>query len=752
MYSGPGEGLDGKADMTTTNASGNVPGRLATGGAGPAPAAGAVPPPTVDPFKILNKYKWVLLASALLGAFLGVGAHFALARFMPVYRPTVVFQCFLGQNNIRDSMQNDIVPKDDMERFMQTRVRIMSSPIVLRAVVEDRRLQSLAPTWTRRFIEGGSVNTRDALIRIQKDVSARMIPETRLIELGFSYREPREATAMVGLVKEAFLNFMQAMGREQFRAQLDALQAELTDITDEVERRTNERQQIITKQKLDSIDQRATETRDQLSLYNKELVDIRLNSRSASKKLEGYMAELRNPSGVPRYPDMMRSQVEKDPELGEMKRTISAIEADIAAMEEGGYTKDHRDYKRAEAALAGHNRKIEEMRERLLREQFNAEIDGMRTVLDQLAAQESDTLKRTEEFQAKLVDLTKFQAQIADIERITQTLTLTGAEYRSSINNLRALEKVAQGQGVSVIAAERIPDEMAFPKLTIVAPVVMLLFVSLIGGLVVLREIMDQRVKGPGDVAMIPRTRVLGLVPDASEDPTTGEGAVETAFRDKGKGAIAESFRQIRSTLTKRLQQAGHRTVVVMAGMPGSGATTTACNLAMASAGAGRKVLLIDANLRRPALHRVFGLQEGAGLVDLLSQGGTLESALQKTADGKLDVLTVGSRDKRMFELLSTEAMSQLLAEARGIYDLVLLDTAPAIVAGDGLALANKCDASVLVVKAYSEKRGMVARIRNELLEARAEFVGVVVNGVRAAAGGYLRRNIRAAADYHQAA
>jgi Mrp family chromosome partitioning ATPase len=95
--------------------------------------------------------------------------------------------------------------------------------------------------------------------------------------------------------------------------------------------------------------------------------------------------------------------------------------------------------------------------------------------------------------------------------------------------------------------------------------------------------------------------------------------------------------------------------------------------------------------------------------------------------------------------------MTALLAEAKSRYDLVLIDTAPAIVAGDGLALAQRCDASLLVVRAMGEKRGLVARVRNELSETRGEFLGVLVNAVRASPGGYLKGNLRAAQEYQKA-
>jgi capsular exopolysaccharide synthesis family protein len=294
-----------------------------------------------------------------------------------------------------------------------------------------------------------------------------------------------------------------------------------------------------------------------------------------------------------------------------------------------------------------------------------------------------------------------------------------------------------------------VPTDMAFPKLAFMLPLGILLTTGLVGGGVLVRELLDQRVKGPSDIAIMPRTRLLGWVPDAAEDPS-GQGAVETAFRDRARGVVAESYRQIRASLAKRLESSGHRSLLVLAGMPGSGATTTVANLALAFAAAERKVLVVDANFRRPALNRVFGLPEGPGLGDVLGRTVELEAAVQATSTPGVEVLTAGTKESRVLERLGTGGMSSLLAAASAKYDLVLIDTAPAIVAGDGLALSQRCDATLLVVRAFGEKRGLVARIRNELSESRGEFLGVLVNSVRASAGGYLRGNFRATQEYHQ--
>jgi len=171
----------------------------------------------------------------------------------------------------------------------------------------------------------------------------------------------------------------------------------------------------------------------------------------------------------------------------------------------------------------------------------------------------------------------------------------------------------------------------------------------------------------------------------------------------------------------------------------------------MAYASADRKVLVIDANFRRPGVHRVFGVQESPGLADVLGKQADYAACVQSSGTTNLDVMTAGSKEQRVLERLSTEAMGEVLAQARSTYDIVLLDVAPAIVAGDGLALAHRVDATALVVRAFGEKRGMVARIKNDLMDTRSEFLGVIVNGVRASSGGYLKGNIKAAHEYQNA-
>jgi capsular exopolysaccharide synthesis family protein len=222
---------------------------------------------------------------------------------------------------------------------------------------------------------------------------------------------------------------------------------------------------------------------------------------------------------------------------------------------------------------------------------------------------------------------------------------------------------------------------------------------------------------------------------------------VETAVTDEPFGAVADSARQIRTAIFKACEARGHKTILFTSGMPGSGSTTVVANVAAAASSVESRVLVIDANLRRPAIHKIFKLANGPGLAEVIRGEATLASSVQTTARG-FDVLSAGSTRSHEYEKFNTAAMAKIFEDAKAKYDLVLIDSSPAIVAADALSLAAKVDASVLVCRAYSEKRGLVARVRNQLADSKADFLGVVVNGVRASAGGYMKANFKASMSY----
>jgi len=210
----------------------------------------------------------------------------------------------------------------------------------------------------------------------------------------------------------------------------------------------------------------------------------------------------------------------------------------------------------------------------------------------------------------------------------------------------------------------------------------------------------------------------------------------------------AELCRQISGQFMKSCAQGGVKSIAVLSGLPSAGTTSVISNLADSIAASGRKVLVVDANFRRSRLAAAMGTEPDAvGLGDVLRGSAGIGEAI-RPAGGNVDIVSAGTVDSRVFELLNTTALDAFLQDAASRYDIVLVDVPPVVVAGDALAVANKVDGTLLVVRAFQEQRGLVARVVNQLGDVRAQFLGAVLNRPKNTAGGYLRKNYEAMAGY----
>lgn len=179
------------------------------------------------------------------------------------------------------------------------------------------------------------------------------------------------------------------------------------------------------------------------------------------------------------------------------------------------------------------------------------------------------------------------------------------------------------------------------------------------------------------------------------------------------------------------------KSLVVSSAVPQEGKTVFAANLAAAVAQDGMRVLLVDADLRRPALHRVFGLEREPGLTNMLAEGGPLEGLVRTPPEGgngeleNLHILSAGRKTPNPAELLGGEAMARFVREAREKYDLVIFDSAPAMFVADAAGLTSGSDGVIMIVKAAKTRRGAVDRARKQLEAVKGKVIGAVLNDVR---------------------
>lgn len=699
---------------------------------------------TLDPVRLLKKYYLLLIAAAVVGAILGTAAHFILARTYPRYTAQATFAVLPQVQNIGD-VGNEGFTQDNLNRFAGTQMAMMVSMPVLEKVMREPEVEATA--WAKQFEHRGRIQTQDAVPELEKAVNVRAVPQTSLIRLSMTWRRPDDVRTIVDAVSRTYLAELRSSSssesvnrREVLEQQISLLDGQIKDLN---QRRDSLLQNNQVTDILAGLAQEDVKTRE-LSEKYVQTVSVLASVRSQYNRY----TEMLDKDITITYPDNVRESASRDPLIVNLDQQISNYRTDHESLKRQGFGPEHPMVVATAKRIEAVEQERKDAHERVLRKLFAAEVDQLRMQVDGMEATKQQVNDELKVVDKRKQDLTHLRVTLKDIEEETKSKTEERTRLDAQRKQLVLLLSNPVFERVRQIVPAQKPQTMSFPQLKILIPLGTILLCGLTAGLVVLREVLDQRVRGPADLATIARIRVLGLVSDAQEDPTRPAN-LATAFRDAPSGVTSESFRLLRAPLVKAMDQGGHKSLLVLAGMPGSGATTVATNLALACAGADERVLVIDANLRRPGIQKALGLADGLGLGDVLAGASKLDEAVRPTSADNLYVLTIGSAANRaMPERLASESMARLLNEAKGKFDRIIIDSAPAIVSGDGLALANRVDAVALVVRAMSEKRGLVARLRAQLGESRGEFLGVIVNAVRASAGGYLRGNIKATHEY----
>ena len=238
-------------------------------------------------------------------------------------------------------------------------------------------------------------------------------------------------------------------------------------------------------------------------------------------------------------------------------------------------------------------------------------------------------------------------------------------------------------------------------------------------------EYLDDSVKTPEDVTQRLRLPMLGLVPKVKGDHVPV--LTETVPHDFG-----EAFRSLRTSLVFTSGGGENtRVIAVTSSQPLEGKTTTAANLAFALALGGSRVLLIDADMRRPGLHKTLGLQNKIGLSHLLTGQSRVREVVQRTADPNLFAITAGRTPPNPSELLSSERMSHMLTNlSMGPFDWVVIDTPPVLAVTDAVIVAQKVAGVVFVIGSEMTRRVHAERALETLQSGRARSIGVVLNRV----------------------
>ena len=393
---------------------------------------------------------------------------------------------------------------------------------------------------------------------------------------------------------------------------------------------------------------------------------------------------------------------------------------------------------------------------------------ALKNLLDQSRAIE-ERLKETiaksgsnlspEAFLAIKEDLTKTDAEIADLERAVASWTRQISEVNAQLEQfpgtsaqLQTLQqRLATAQENFKIWSQR-DDELrfkesmqpgnatvfnpataAFPTVSKATLAVMACIFSLLMALGVgfLVEFADTTLRTPEEITNTIGVGYLGSIVKLKEQR-------QVVFQD-GKAAhqAAESYTRIYSNIKFAQVEKPIRSLMVTSARKGEGKSTTLVNVACAIAAAGKRVIIVDTDLRNPTLQRILGSRHHAGLTSVLAGEAALDDVLRTTPHPGLMLLPAGPIPPNPSELLHSQAMKDIIAELEGRCDLVIFDSPPTLLVADAMLLGSELDAAIIVTEAGGVTRKMVQQVRDSLQTAKIRILGVILNKIVESAGSY---------------
>lgn len=340
--------------------------------------------------------------------------------------------------------------------------------------------------------------------------------------------------------------------------------------------------------------------------------------------------------------------------------------------------------------------------------------------------------------QQALGELTALDTAVQQAEqlRLQGALRRYEASYTALLNSLEELRltEAQTADAITTTSVAKAPQKSVRPR--VLVNTLLALIVGAMLGLAIawLLEYLDDTVKTPDDIQ-----ELVGLVTLGGVVKLEGDSADQRlVMRDTPKSPSAEAYRVLRTNLQFASVDKPLTTMLVTSSGPGEGKSTTASNLAVAIAQSGKRVILVDADLRRPSLHRMWRLPNNVGLsTALLDKSGSPAAYLQQSDVTNLRIMTTGSIPPNPAELLNSTRMHEMIEILKSKADVVLFDTPPVLAVTDAPILAGQVDGTVLVVGAGETRREMLTQTLQRLKTVGIQPLGAVLNKMTERKSGY---------------
>ncbi|HVJ07413.1 MAG TPA: polysaccharide biosynthesis tyrosine autokinase [Acidisarcina sp.] len=713
-------------------------------------------------WRVMRKQKMVIAVGGLCGLLLALLACLVISR---QYAGVATIQ--VGKEDAsQTSLLRNVVPAspstEELKTDITTDVAMLRSDSVLLAVVKDLDLQKHRPFAYRPtllgFLDGANSRikaeqglpleeapaTRDRILKIfSRKLQVQNVPDTRLITVTYLSPDPKLAADISNTVVKEFVSLQ---SRTQATADADRwLANQLAELKKNVETTQSrladfEQQTGLNSMLLGAIGQGAgggsthVPALDRLDVLNQELTAAQSNR--LTKEAIYHLTQTQNPevvaglsTSLPANTDaavaVKGSGLELLQSLRQQQSALRLTYADMATK----YGAKNQHMLETQNQLVSLDKQVAE---ELVKINARARNDFL------LARQNENDIRQA--FEEAQREAGKLNASTVQLQVLTQEAAASRQLYDALYGKLKEVDIQAglRATNIGIMDPANPPASPTRPNppLYLAIGLVAGLFAGLSSALV--REHFDDTVNNATQLNSRIRLPVLGNIPYAEElrwlSDGSGGGKIssETSPLVTDRRSVgAEAYRALRTSIMISSAAGRLRSLLVTSPVLGEGKTTVAYNTAVAFAQAGKNVVLVDADMRKPHLHDIFSVPNAPGLSDVLTGAATVDQAMHKHPSvPSLSLLTAGSDTSMPAELLSSKALDELLVSLGQKYELIIVDSPPMLLVTDARILAGKLDATLAVIRA-GKTSGAVLQHLSEMLESSgSRAVGLVLNGI----------------------
>ncbi len=682
----------------------------------------------MDLWRVFTKQRFTILTVTTLSV--AVAAWYSF-RTPPIYESVSHVEIAPQQMSATD-MTDLYAEEFGSDTEMQTQIEVLGSDAVLFETAQNLHLLSMVRGQEQTGAKGAPVPTgevtpgeRRVLIGIVRSgLSVTLIPNTEIVQIRYRGTNPKLATDIVNELAETYADEDLRSKYERTMHVSAWLQQRLEDLKQEA---SDTQQQLADYQRAHNIV--GTDENSNLTIQTLEHLSGDLDDAEADR----IMKEARMRDFDSLGPDMV-GLMGDNPTLEALHTQLSDLELQRAQLA-SKFGPKHPEMQQLDlqiSKLQGQINNEVAIARRQVHDEYESALELEDAMRKRLEAQEDATYKLNEN--VAQYDILRHQAELT--RNLYDTLELRLKEASVSAGLTAA--------NITVLDRAEVPFIPVAPKKRASLMIGLFGGLALGGVLAFVIESIDDRLRTSEEVEAASMLPSLAAIPHMSNGQKRRNGELDElaatqsrapqqliTLRDP-KSSVAEAYRSMRSSLLLSSIDNPPRVIVVTSSFPAEGKTTTALNLAIVLAQRGERVLLVDADLRRGSLHRVFGMPDPSfGLSTVLSQPGfqrELPAPLPEVPT--LYVLPTGPRPPNPAEMLSSNRMEEQMRQWTKEFDRIVIDSAPLLAVSDTQAMAVRADAVVLLARAGVTRKRALIRVRDLLWRINAPVVGVVVNDV----------------------